>query len=43
VTIDFIDSVESINPGQGVAVYSGNQLLGGGFIATVSSQHFLQV
>lgn len=43
VQIDFIDSVESINPGQGVAVYRGNQLLGGGFIATVSSQHFLQV
>jgi tRNA-specific 2-thiouridylase len=43
VAIDFIDTVESINPGQGVAVYRGNQLLGGGFISSVDSQHFLQV
>ncbi|MFT7517141.1 MAG: tRNA-specific 2-thiouridylase [Myxococcota bacterium] len=43
VRIDFVDHVESINPGQGVAVYRQQQLLGGGFISSVDSQHFLSV
>ncbi|MBC8370636.1 MAG: tRNA 2-thiouridine(34) synthase MnmA [Planctomycetes bacterium] len=43
VEINFIDHVESINPGQGVAVYRQQRLLGGGFIEDVRSAHFLNV
>ena len=35
VRIDFHNPVDSVNPGQGVAVYSGTQLLGGGIIDEV--------
>ncbi|MDP6963961.1 MAG: tRNA 2-thiouridine(34) synthase MnmA, partial [Planctomycetota bacterium] len=43
VRIEFESAVESINPGQGVAVYKGSRLLGGGFISKVEAITNLEV
>ncbi len=33
VRVSFLDPTESVNPGQGIALYQGNRLLGAGWIA----------
>lgn len=43
VHIEFDQPVESVNPGQGVAVYRGQRLLGGGFISGITALRSLEV
>jgi len=41
--VDFLSAAQSVNPGQGLALYQGDRLLGGGWIASVEPLVSIQV